>query len=113
MTDIRGDLYATCGVLPRKSITVPKDFLDAALKNMEPIFGVGPIFTVGKTEDVKPLFPPPQVTGYDVGYVYTAAAGAADPFPETPMPPSAPIGDMAPQRVTLNEGWLRLQMRKK
>jgi hypothetical protein len=113
LTDIRGDLYATCGVLPRKSITVPKDFLDAAIKNMEPVFGVGPIFTVGATQDVKPLFPPPQVTGYDASYVYAAAPGAPDAFPETPLPPSAPIGDLAPDRVTLNEGWVRLELHKK
>lgn len=111
LTDIRGDIYATCGVLPRKSITVPKDFLDASLKNMEPVFPVGPIFSVGATTDVKPLFPPPQVQGYDVSFVFRSPS-APNQFPDTPMPPSSPIGDLPPLRVTLNEGWVRMQMRK-
>jgi hypothetical protein len=111
LTDIRGDLYATCGVLPRKTIVVPKDFLDAALQNMEPVFPVGPVFTVATATAVNPMFPPPMVQGYDVSFVYSAA-GAANPFPETSMPPTSPIGDLAPARAALNQGWVRLQVRK-
>ena len=43
LTDARGSLYATCGVLPRKTIVVPKDFVDPSLKRMEPTFQVGPV----------------------------------------------------------------------
>lgn len=107
LTDIRGDIYATCGVLPRKSITVPKDFLDAALRNMEPVFGVGPVLTFAAQAGVTPLFPPPQVQGYDASYLTDAAD------PGAPMPPSPPLGDLPPQRVSLKEGWVRLEMRKK
>jgi hypothetical protein len=111
LSDIRGDLYATCGVLPRKSITVPKDFLDAALQNMEPVFPVGPVFTTATATAVNPMFPPPMVQGYDASFVYSAA-GAANPFPETAMPPTSPVGDLAPGRATINEGWVRLQVHK-
>ena len=106
LTDIRGDIYVTCGVLPRKSITLPKDFLDAALANMAPVFSVGPVLTFASASDVKPLFPPPQVQGYDATYLANAAdAGNA-------MPPSPPLGDLPPTRVSLKEGWVRLELHK-
>jgi hypothetical protein len=108
LTDIRGDIYSSSGVLPRKSIVVPKDFLDAALANMEPAFPVGPVFTVKTpTGTVVPLFPPPQVQGYDV----TFGPGNGDPAKELPMPPTPPLGDLPPTRATLTEGWLRLKKR--
>jgi hypothetical protein len=107
LSDIRGDLYATCGVLPRKSITVPKEFLDAALQNMEPVFGVGPVLTAAAgAGGIRPLFPPPQVQGYDVSYLTDASD------PGSLMPPAPPIGELAPARVALKEGWVRLQARK-
>ncbi len=105
LTDIRGDIYATCGVLPRKSITLPKDSFDAALQDMEPVFAVGPVFTVtSATGTVLPLFPPPQVQGYDASY----APGAGNPAGELPMPAATPLGDLPPTRVQLDEGWVRL-----
>ncbi len=107
LTDIRGDIYSTCGVLPRKSITVPKDFLDAALQNMEPVFGVGPVLTFSSPVGVTALFPPPQVQGYDASYLTDGAD------PGQPMPPTPPLGDLPPTRVGLKEGWVRLEMRKK
>jgi hypothetical protein len=108
LTDIRGDIYASSGVLPRKSITVPKDFLDAALTNMEPVFAVGPVFTVtSSTGTVLPLFPPPQVQGYDASF----APDGGDPAQELPMPPATPLGDLPLTRVKLDEGWMRLKKR--
>jgi hypothetical protein len=108
LSDIRGDLYATCGVLPRKAISVPKDFLDAALRNMEPVFRIGPVFTVSSQASLNPMFPPPLVQGYDVKFVYNAP-GEKNPYPEADMPPVSPLGDLAPGRAEINEGWLRLQ----
>jgi len=113
LTDIRGCMYATSGVLPRKKIRVPKDFLDASLANMEPVFSVGPILTVPGTlpTDIKPMIPPPLVQGYDADFVSSAAA-AGNPPPEVAMPVSAPIGDMAPTRVTMSEGWVIMRQHK-
>jgi hypothetical protein len=108
LTDIRGDIYATCGVLPRKSITIPKEFLDASLANMEPVFRVRHVFSLGGTQDVKPLFPPPQVQGYDARFAY-----GSDGTSDAAMPPSSPTGDLPPTRVTLNQGWVKLHKRTK
>ena len=64
LTDIRGSIYATCGVLPPKAITMPKDFLNTSLRHTEPVFPVGPIFSVGAATDLKPLFPPSASAGF-------------------------------------------------
>jgi hypothetical protein len=106
LTDIRGDIYATCGALPRKSIAVPKPFLDAALANIQPMFRVNPVLSFGTTKDVKPLFPPPLVQGYDVSFVY---GDPNNPPPDAPMPPTSPIANLPPTRVAINQGWLRLR----
>jgi hypothetical protein len=111
LTDIRGSIYATCGVLPRKAITMPKDFLDASLRNTEPVFPVGPIFSVGAATNLMPLFPPPQVQGYFASFV-SDPPGAPNQFPDIPLPPSSPIGDLPAGRVTLNEGWLKVHLRQ-
>ena len=108
LTDIRGDIYATAGVLPRKSITLPKDFLDGALDNMEPVFAVGPVFTASTaTGSLQALFPPPQVQGYDVSF----SPGTGDPANDLGMPPAPPLGDLPSTRVKLDEGWVRLKKR--
>src|SRR5262249_42751920 len=55
LVDVRGGLYATCGVLPRKKITMPREFLEAGLRNLEPTFRVGPVLTAPGDGSVRPL----------------------------------------------------------
>ena len=106
LTDIRGDIYASSGVLPRKSIKVPQDCIKGLLDTIEPAFSVGPVFTVTTpTGSVQPLFPPPLVQGYDALF----SAGSGSPANDLPMPPAPPIGDLPPTRVKLDEGWIKMK----
>jgi hypothetical protein len=113
LTDIRGALYATSGVLPRKKITVPKDFIEASLRNMEPVVPVGPVLSFTASGAVRPLFPPPQVAGYDADFLYPDQHANKTGFAAAKLPTSIPVGDLPPGRVTLNEGWVRLEQRDK
>ncbi len=106
LTDIRGSLYASCGVVPRKKITVPKDFLDATLQNLEPVFAVGPILTTTSVDGLQVLMPPPQIQGYDAGFV------SVQTFAEIKLPPVPPLGDLPVGRMSLAEGWVRLHKQK-
>jgi hypothetical protein len=100
-------------VLPRKKITVPKDFIEASLRNMEPVVPVGPVLSFTASGAVRPLFPPPQVAGYDADFLYPDQHANKTGFAAAKLPTSIPVGDLPPGRVTLNEGWVRLEQRDK
>lgn len=110
LADPRGGLYATCGALPRKKITMPKEFLQASINHLEPTFRVGPIFTTKVMGQVKALAPPPEIEGLDVEYVYREPGenAGAETFPETPVPPLPPVGELPNGRAVLSEGWMRV-----
>lgn len=110
LADIRGGLYATCGVLPRKKISLPKEFLDTALRNMEPTFRVGPIMTFRRNSSIRPVLPPPEIEGLVAEFVHREPDenGGPDTYPETGVPPVPPVGELPTGRVTLDEGWVRM-----
>ena len=114
LSDLRGSLYATFGVSPRKKIKIPKEFLTAALANMEPTFRTGPIMTVVRNDSLRPLLSPPDIEGHVAEYVYSReeAEGAEASFAETPLPPAPPIAELPPGRAMLHEGWIRVFRRK-
>jgi hypothetical protein len=112
LTDIRGALYATCGVLPRKKITIPKQFIDSALRNMEPVFRTGPVLSFKTGATLRPLLPPPQISGYKAEFLYPDPHAKAGVLGAT-LPPSVPLADLPPGRVSLTEGWIMLEQRKK
>jgi hypothetical protein len=115
LADIRGALYATCGVLPRKKIVIPKEFVDAGLQNLEPSFAVGPILAVQQDGGMQPYLPPPKVDGYNDEFIYrqAGAAGAADTYPSQAMLPLPQTASLPPVRAMLQEGWVRLTPAKK
>ena len=94
LTDARGSLYATCGMLPRKTIVVPKGFVDPAIKKLEPTFAVGPVLSFEVQDVLVPVVPAPKIEGMDAEFVHDDEAA----YPETPLPPSPPAcsGNPAP-----------------
>ena len=70
LTDARGSLYATCGMLPRKTIVVPKDFVDPALKRLEPTFAVGPVLGFDMQGTLVPVLPAPKIEGMEAEFVH-------------------------------------------
>lgn len=108
LTDARGSLYATCGLLPRKTIVVPKDFIDPVLKKLEPTFAVGPILGFELQETLVPVLPAPKIEGMDAEFVHDDDAT----YPEMPLPPVPPVGELPAQRVRLTEGWVRMFRQK-
>ena len=46
LVDLHGGIYARCGLLPRKKITVPKEYYETGLNDLEPTISVGPVLGV-------------------------------------------------------------------
>jgi hypothetical protein len=115
LADPRGGLYATSGVLPRKKISMPEEFLRAALSNLEPTFSIGPILATGKDDFVRALIPPPRLNGMDAEFLYRrkSEGGSPDSFPSTPLVPVPPTAELPVGRATLAEGWVRMFEKKK
>ena len=110
LADMRGGLYATCGVLPRKKITIPKECIDAALRNLEPTFPVGPVMTFRRAGTVRPIVPPPRIEGLVGRFVHAEPTtnGTGETFPEAAVPPVPPVAELPEDRVVLDEGWMRM-----
>jgi len=104
LADLRAALYTTAGVLPRKKIVMPRDFIQAAVRNLEPTFAIGPILTTERLGAVKPFVPPPQIEGYKAEYVYERE----DTYPEATIAPVPPVGELPAGRAILGEGWVRV-----
>jgi hypothetical protein len=104
LADARGSLYATCGVLPRKTIVVPKDFIDPSLKKLEPTFQVGPVLGFERQGTLVPVVPAPTIEGMNAEFVHDDEAA----YPETALPPTPPISELPAKRVRLTEGWVRM-----
>jgi hypothetical protein len=108
LADARGSLYATCGLLPRKTIVVPKDFVEPSLKKLEPTFQVGPILGFERQGSLVPVIPSPTIEGMDAEFVHDDDAT----YPEIPLPPTPPLSELPAQRVRLTEGWVRMFRQK-
>ncbi len=104
LADARGSMYATCGVLPRKTIVVPKDFVEPALKKLEPTFQVGPILGFESQGTLVPVLPAPRIEGMDAEFVHDDDAT----YPEIALPPTLSVSELPAKRVRLTEGWVRM-----
>ncbi len=107
-------IYATCGVLPRKKIDVPREFTDAVLGKLSPSFYAGPVLAVREEGGETPLVPPPEVTGYVPSFFHrepdtqTNAGSGATTWTPSPMRAMPPLGELPVSRVQLTEGWVQL-----
>jgi hypothetical protein len=104
LADARGGIYATCGMLPRKNIVMPKDFIEPALARMRPTFRVGPILGFDRDASIVPVMPAPFIEGLRAAFVHDDDAT----YPEVPIPPVLGVGELPPSRVRLTEGWARM-----
>lgn len=104
LADARGGVYATSGVLPRKSIVMPKDFIEPALARMRPTFRVGPILGFDRDDGIVPVMPAPFIEGLRAAFVHDDD----QTYPEVPIPPTLGVGELPPARAKLTEGWARM-----
>ena len=104
LADPRGSLYATCGLLPRKTIIIPHDFIDPLLKQLEPTFAVGPVLGYKLQETLIPVVPPPKIDGMDADFVQDNGST----YPKLPMSAQIPVAELPSQRVRLTGGWVRM-----
>lgn len=104
LADARGSLYATCGMLPRKNIVMPKDLIEPALKRLRPTFRVGPILGFSRAEAVVPVMPAPYIEGMRAVFMHDGDTT----FPESPIAATMSVGELPPDRVRLTEGWARM-----
>lgn len=106
LMDARGAIYSTVGALPRKKISIPREHLDAALRNLEASFRAGPILSLPmSSSEVKPAVTPIALEGYDTEFIRVNADGT---FVERPVPQVAPVGELPLERVKITRGWLRV-----
>lgn len=110
LADPRGSLYATCGVVPRKKITIPTEFVESALKNLEPTFAVGPVLSFRGGGSVRPIVPPTDIEGLSAEFVYSEASSGDGPeeIKESKIPPVSRVSELPVDRVTIDRGWIRL-----
>jgi hypothetical protein len=89
---------------------MPREFVEAAINNLEPTFAVGPILKTEAMATVKPLIPPPDIEGMQAEFVYRepAANGSPETYPEVEVPPVPPIGQLPKGRAVLTSGWMRM-----
>ncbi|HZN95163.1 MAG TPA: hypothetical protein VFB81_20770, partial [Myxococcales bacterium] len=80
-----------------------KEFLETALRNLQPSFQVGPLLatTTGPGANVAVL-PAPQVQGYQTEWVEHGKAQGE------PVPAMPPEGVLPTKRCSVTEGWLNL-----
>jgi hypothetical protein len=102
LTDPRGAVHATTGILPVKDIAIPPDMYGKALKRLAVTFLTAPVIG-GDRPLVMPL---PDEAGYSWSWV-THEPGAPQ-WQTDPKLPTSPVTGKAtwPQRI--EEGWLKL-----
>jgi len=102
-------LYAMSGALPRKKITVPREFL-AGVERLEPTFRVGPLLSTPTLGTLRPLLPAPQVEGREVRWLRYEPGTEEEEgtWEATPVPPLPPLGVVPGTRIRVSEGWMRL-----
>jgi hypothetical protein len=106
LTDPRGSIYATCGALPRETISMPKSFIDSAIKDFEPALYRGPVLTTLQSDSEKTLLPPPNPAGYRAEFLYQKAETGE--WSHSDVPASPPLSELPKDRVFLTEGWVRM-----
>lgn len=112
LLDLRGDIFLTSGMLPRKSISIPQDFLKASLKGLEPTVRVDSALAVPMADDAVHLtVPAPIEPGYEATWRYEVLDAATQhvTYTDTAMGASPKAGTVPAAAAQLRSGWLQLQ----
>ena len=110
LADASGGIYATCGALPRKKLTMPREFLEEGLRALEATFRTGPVLALPAKVDVTPAVASVDIQGYKTEFVRKPPL--ASEFVEVPVPETVPVGELPLTRAVLTEGWMRVYQAK-
>ena len=106
LLDPRGCIHATAGILPTKSLSIPPDLCDSALKILEMFFPAMPVLT-GASNLALPI---PQEMGYQFSWIEEDIAEGGSPVwavtPDILDAMGKAIWAYTPSSIT--EGWLRM-----
>jgi hypothetical protein len=106
--EVGGAVTLTCGVLPRKKLTLDPWFTDPAVRHMEPTLAVGPVLAVpGLDGRPVPLLPHPDVPGHEEWWLERPTGDGAWEVQTIAALPST--GAVPRTRAVLTEGWIRLE----
>ena len=77
---------------------------------LEPALRVRPGLSFRSKFQVKAILPPPDIDGMEGSFVYRKPATDEDPeeFPVVPIAAAPPLAELPPDRVVLDQGWVRL-----
>lgn len=114
LLDPHAPIHATTGILPVKSIAIPPDQFEAALRNLQIAFPIAPVLT----QAAGLALPLPRIPGFAWSWVQArgdawAVASAGQPGTPEPavaglvQPTTSPVWTGKPQRI--DEGWLVLK----
>ena len=106
LADASGGIYATSGALPRKKLTMPREFLEDGLRALEATFRAGPVLALPAKVDVTPAVASVDIQGYRTEFVRKPPL--APGFVDVPVPEVVPVGDLPLKRAVLTEGWMRV-----
>lgn len=106
LVDPRGEVHATTGILPVKSIAVPSDQYDAALDALSVTFLTAPVLSGSNTTEIG--IPLPKINSGHWSWVsITNNEWQSQNFSETVQNATQGALDYTPQQLL--EGWLRLR----
>jgi hypothetical protein len=106
LVDPKGEVHATSGILPVKSIAVPSDQYDAALSSLSVTFLTAPVLSGANTTEIS--IPLPKINaGYWSWVNVTNGSWQSQNFSETVQNSTQGALDYTPQQLL--EGWLRLR----
>jgi len=110
LADPRGDLYATCGVLPRFKCRVPTESIGPVLERLEPTFGIGPVITERRAGRVEPFVPPPGIEGMIAKFVTVDHTDGDEPpqHVESVISAVPPVARLPLDKALLDRGWIRM-----
>ncbi len=98
-----GWVHATCGLLPRVTTSLARDWIAQALKTLLPTFRVGPLLLDPATARVA------KSTGLPKQQVFTARTNPST-WQDNPISPATQDALLPDQPAVTKEGWLRVVM---
>ncbi len=97
-----GKVHATCGVLPRKSVALARDWFHDALMRLSPSFRVGPVLVDPTTVRL------PMITGLGDKQTFTRRDTPLT-WKDDPIVAATQTAYLPDLPTTLQEGWIRVQ----